>query len=263
MSIKVDPKAIPNSYRDFIEWMQREDEFLAIDDEVDWNLEMGAILRHGAETMSPSPIFNKVKDCPGFRAAEFGMQKSGTAGQPWARLAPFLGLPPDSHVMEMQHAYIEAMENGTVHPPNIVKNEDAPCKENMWTGDEIDLEKIPAALLHMGDAQRMIQTCGLNIVQTPDGKWTNWSTNRAAIIDKKTISGMWLPVQHNGMIFNMWKEKGEDMPVAIAFGVPPACAMQAGARAPDWEDEYDSASKLVDAPIDMVKCETNLYSPLS
>lgn len=55
----------------------------------------------------------------------------------------------------------------------------------------------------------------------------------------------------------MWREKGEDMPVALAFGVPPACAVQAGARAPDWEDEYDWASKLVDAPIDMVKCETN------
>jgi 4-hydroxy-3-polyprenylbenzoate decarboxylase len=141
----------------------------------------------------------------------------------------------------MQAAYIEAMENGTVHPPKIVDNKDAPCKENIWRGDEIDLEKIPAAVQHAGDAQRMMQSAGLNIVQTPDGKWTNWSDNRSSLIDKKTMAGWWLPVQHNGMIFKMWKEKGEDMPVAIALGVPPACAPALGNRIPDWEDEYDYA----------------------
>ena len=40
-----------------------------------------------AETLSPSPIFNRVTEAPGFRAAEFGMQKSGVPGRPWARLS--------------------------------------------------------------------------------------------------------------------------------------------------------------------------------
>jgi 4-hydroxy-3-polyprenylbenzoate decarboxylase len=254
--ISVDPKAIPDSYRDFLDWMKKEGEFLEIDDEIDWYLEMGAILRRGAETLSPSPIFNKVKGCPEFRAAEFGMQKSGTRGKPWARLAPFLGLPLDADVMEMQAAYIKHLDTGKVHPPKIVENKDAPCKENIWLGDDIDLEKIPAPLLHMGDAQRMMQTAGMNIVQTPDGKWTNWSINRSSLIDKKTMAGAWQPHQHNGMIFRMWQEKGEeDMPIAIAFGVPPACAVQSTSRIPDWEDEYDYSSKLIDRPIEMVKCE--------
>jgi UbiD family decarboxylase len=47
------------------------------------------------------------------------------------------------------------------------------------------------------------------------------------------------------------------MPFAIALGVGPAAATQAGSRVPDWVDEYDVASALLDAPIDMVKCETN------
>jgi 4-hydroxy-3-polyprenylbenzoate decarboxylase len=257
MTITIDRSTIPRSYRDYLEWMQREGEFLAIDDEVDWYLEMGAILRRAAETLSPSPIFNNVKDCPGFRAADFGMQKSGTPDKPWARLASLMGMPLDSNIMDMQAAYIEAMENGTVYPPKIVDNKAAPCKENIWLGDEIDLEKIPAPLAHAGDAQRMMQSAGLNINQTPDGKWTNWSCNRSALIDKKTMAGYWLPVQHNGKIFEMWKEKGEDMPVAIALGVPPACLIQVGTRVPDWEDEYDYASKLYGRPIEMVKCETN------
>ena len=39
--ISVDPKAIPDSYRDFLDWMKKEGEFLEIDDEIDWYLEMG------------------------------------------------------------------------------------------------------------------------------------------------------------------------------------------------------------------------------
>ena len=96
MPVKVDYSTIPRSYRDYLELMQREGEFVAIDDEVDWNLEIGAIIRRADETLSPSPIFNRVKDCPGFRCAELGMTKSGTPGRPWARIAPFVGAPLDA-----------------------------------------------------------------------------------------------------------------------------------------------------------------------
>jgi acyl-CoA synthetase (AMP-forming)/AMP-acid ligase II len=50
-----------------------------INDEVDWYLELVAIFRRTAETLSPGAIFNKVKGCPaGFRVTDFGMAKSGT-----------------------------------------------------------------------------------------------------------------------------------------------------------------------------------------
>jgi len=166
-------------------------------------------------------------------------------------------VPLDTNIMDMQAAYIQSMENNEVHPPVMVESKDAPCKQNKWVGDEIDLEKIPCPLQHMGDAERMMQSASLNICQTPDGKWTNWSINRSALHDKKTMKGFWAPTQHNGMIFAMWQEKGEDMPFALACGVPPVCAYQGASRIPDWVDEYDAASKMLNAPIEMVKCETN------
>ena len=132
MPIQIDHSTIPRSYREYLELMQREGEYVAIDDEVDWNLEMGAIQRRASETLSPSPIFNNVKDCPGFRAAEFGFEKSGTRGRPWARVAPFVGTPLDATLMEIQAAYIHSMENNKVHPPIIVDSKDAPCKQNKW-----------------------------------------------------------------------------------------------------------------------------------
>ena len=87
MAVKIDYDSIPRSYREYLELMVKEGEYLAIDDEVDWDLEIGAICRYADETLSPSPIFNKIKDSPGFRAAEWGFTKSGTLGRPWARVA--------------------------------------------------------------------------------------------------------------------------------------------------------------------------------
>ena len=258
MTVKIDYDSIPRSYREYLELMVKEGEYLAIDDEVDWDLEMGAICRYADETMSPSPIFNKVKDSPGFRAAEWGFTKSGTLGRPWCRVASNVGAPLDATLMEILEAYMQSLENNPVHPPKIVDAKDAPCKENKWVGDEIDLFKLPVPLQHQGDAERMLQSAGVNIARTPDGKWTNWSINRSAVIDKNTMAGFWIPTtQHNGMIWKQWLEKGEDMPFAIAFGVPPVCAWQSASRVPDNVDEYDIASQMLNAPIEMVKCETN------
>jgi 4-hydroxy-3-polyprenylbenzoate decarboxylase len=243
--IKIDYDSIPRSYRDYLELKVKEGEYIAIDYEVDWDLEMGAICRHADETMSPSPIFNKVKDSPGFRAAEWGFTKSGTRGRPWCRVAPNVGAPPDATLMEILEAYMHSVENNKVHPPKIVSNKDAPCKENKWVGDDIDLFKLPVPLQHHGDGERMLQSAGVNTVRTPDGKWTNWSINRSAVHDKNTMKGF------------MWKEKGEDMPFAIAFGVPPVCAWQSASRVPDYVNELDVASQMLNAPIEMVKCETN------
>ena len=57
MKIKIDYNSIPRSYRDYLELMQKEGEYLAIDDEVDWDLEIGAICRR----LTPSPdVFSSL-----------------------------------------------------------------------------------------------------------------------------------------------------------------------------------------------------------
>ncbi len=114
MPVSIDRSRIPRTYRDYLDTLKSMGELIEIDDEVDWYLELGAIFRRTAETLSPGAIFNKVKGCPeGFRAADFGMGKSGTHGQPWVRLAVMLGLPPDTGLMDIQHAYLEAIDTGT------------------------------------------------------------------------------------------------------------------------------------------------------
>ncbi|MDJ0616460.1 MAG: UbiD family decarboxylase [Calothrix sp. MO_192.B10] len=264
----IDRTKIPRSYREYIEILRDRGEAVEINDEVDWYLEMGAILRHASETVAPYPIFNHVKDSPGFRASELGPTCSRVPGKRWQRLALLLGLPDDATPVEMQDPLLDAKSEPS-YPPVVVSCEQAPCKQNCWRGDEIDLNKLPAPLLHDGDKGRYLQTAGAIIVQSPEGevppddalilgdRWTNWSISRGMIVNKNTMTGLWLPFQHNGMIYDMWKKQGKDCPFAIAFGVPPVAAVQLASAPPAWHDEYIYASALLGEGLEMVKCETS------
>ena len=54
-------------FREFIATLEQEGEVQRIKEEVDWNLEIGAITRRANEAEAPSPFFENIKDYPGGR----------------------------------------------------------------------------------------------------------------------------------------------------------------------------------------------------
>lgn len=60
-----------------------------------------------------------------------------------------------------------------------------------------------------------------------------------------------------GVIFQMWKDKGQDVPWALWFGVPPAAIMLGGMPIPKWTDEAGFTGALIGNPVEVVKCEMN------
>lgn len=64
MSVLIDRTRIPRTYREFLDTLKSMGEMVEINDEIDWYLELGAIFRRTAETLSPGAIFNKIKGCP-------------------------------------------------------------------------------------------------------------------------------------------------------------------------------------------------------
>lgn len=66
---------------------------------------------------------------------------------------------------------------------------------------------------------------GMHVVQSPDGKWTNWSIARAMVKDDKHLVGLVIEPQHIWQIHQLWKKEGKDCPWALCFGVPPAAIM--------------------------------------
>jgi UbiD family decarboxylase len=89
-------------------------------------------------------------------------------------------------------------------------------------GNAVDLLRFPTPLIHGTDGGRYIQAFGMNIVQTPDGKWTNWSVNRMMLLDRNKLTCLIPPNQHLGMIHAQWKAIGRPTPIVVAVGVEPA-----------------------------------------
>ena len=96
-------------HREFIESLDKTGDVVRIKEEVDWDLEAGAIARRAYEVEGPAVLFEKLKDYPeGFRI--FG----GSLGT-FRRVATAMGLPPDTSVREI-YGEFERREADPIKP---------------------------------------------------------------------------------------------------------------------------------------------------
>ncbi len=85
------------SFREYVEALKAIGEVQEIEREVDWNLEMGAIIMRTTQNKLPAPLFNKVKDAEaGLRALGAPAAASRQPGLCFARLALMMGMDPHS-----------------------------------------------------------------------------------------------------------------------------------------------------------------------
>lgn len=236
-------------HRDFFETLEREGELVHITREVDWDLEIGAIGRRVYERSGPCLLFENIKDYPkGFRVS------NGTSGT-WSRVALAMGLPKTASIREIYKAYESSLEK-TI-PPRTVKKADAPCKENIMTGDEVDLYKFPTPMIHEGDGGRYIGSWDLVICKDPDTGWSNWGMYRFMIHTKSWLTGWPQTTSHFAFIFKKkYLPKNEPMPVAIVLGADPISHILATAPLRIGENEAEHVGGFMGEPIDLVPCET-------
>ena len=166
--------------REYLSILNSIGELQEIDVEVDWNLEIGAIIRRAYDLRAPAPLFNKIKDTEeGFRALGGSGGLSAQKGLKLSRIATSLGFSPNSGAKEIVNTLADSFAKEGI-PPRVVDS--GACHENIMTGDEIDLMRFPVPLIHHGDGGRYINTWGTIIVDTPDKSWTNWSINRIMLL---------------------------------------------------------------------------------
>lgn len=236
-------------HRDFFKTLEREGELVRITQEVDWDLEVGAIGRRVYEMGGPCLLFEKIKDYPnGFRIS------NGTTGT-WSRVALALGLSKDTPVREIYRVYEERLERKI--PPRVIKKEEAPCKENIMIGDEVDLYKFPSPMIHEGDGGRYIGTWDIVVCKDPETGWTNWGMYRFMVHTKDWLTGWPQTTSHLAMIFNeRYLPKNQPMPVAIVIGADPISHIMATAPLRPQESEVDYAGGVRGEPVEVVPCET-------
>ncbi|EAU29344.1 hypothetical protein ATEG_10347 [Aspergillus terreus NIH2624] len=248
-------------FRDFVDALKQDNDLVEIDTPVDPNLEAAAITRRVCETNNKAPLFNNLIGMQHglFRILGAPGSLRTSPSDRYGRLARHLALPPTASMRDIMDKMLSA---STIPPiePTIVPT--GPCKENHLEGSQIDLTKLPAPLVHQSDGGKYIQTYGMHVVRSPDGKWTNWSIARAMVLDKTHLTGPAVKPQHIWQIQQMWKKEGRDVPWALAFGVPPAAIMASSMPIPDGVSEGGYVGAMTGSSLELVKCDTNdLYVP--
>ena len=234
-----------NDLREFIAKLEEEKDLVRIKQEVDWNLEVGAIIRRASETQSPATLFEKIKGYPeGFRIL-------GGPAASRGRLAVSLGMPRNSSHAEMMDFY----DYGFDHPIKPMLVSAGPCKENILKGKDVDLYKFPIPMLHDGDGGRYL---GWHVIifKDLDSEWVNWGTYRVMIHNRNHFAGMIMPFNHGATIARKYEEVNKPVEFAIAVGGDPICAIMGTANVPYGVNETDIIGGMRRKPLELVKCET-------
>jgi 4-hydroxy-3-polyprenylbenzoate decarboxylase len=141
--------------------------------------------------------------------------------------------------------------------PVIVDKKDAPCKEVILEGDEVDLLKFPWIKNNPADGGRFI-SAGSAVMDDPElGR--NVGTYRMQIKGPKKAGLCFTAVSHAYKYMMNAAERGEEsVSVSVAIGLDPVSWMMSSTRlAGEDEDEFALAGGFRGKPVALVKSETN------
>lgn len=239
--------------REYINRLEEVGELKRIKAEVDGNLELGAIMRRANDLREPALLFEKIKgyssDYPVF-ANVVGATKPNTYG----RVCVALDLPLDTQPLEIIDELVRRFSN-PIKPVSVNKG---PCKENIITGNDVDLLRFPIPYLRGLDGGRFLGTWHTDINKSADNRWVNWGMYRHMLIDKQSISWLANPGQHGpGIYYQQYEAKGEKMPIAVVIGTDPACALASMSLVTPYINEVEIAGGLRGKPVELIKCETS------
>lgn len=239
-------------FREYLEQLKRHGLLVEVAAEVDWKLEAAAIIAMIYRLEGPAVHFKKIKGYPE-RYSLVGAPYSGTRKKPWQKMAVALGLSPEISRAEWEEEFTRRL----AQPLKPVVVPTGPCKEEIHTGDEVDIFEFPLPYIHLGDAGRYGGTLPVTITRHPDRDWQNCGNYRWMAHTKNALGGDFQPGQHMADMYFEYERRGKPMPFCIALGVSPCLDLAAAVPLPVGVNEIDVAGGLQGEPLELVKAETN------
>ncbi|MDO8494455.1 MAG: menaquinone biosynthesis decarboxylase [Deltaproteobacteria bacterium] len=136
--------------------------------------------------------------------------------------------------------------------PKTVSN--GACQEVMI--DPVDLSKLPILKCWPDDGGKFI-TFPMVITKDPVTGLRNVGIYRMQVLDKNTTAMHWQMQKTGRKHFEMYKQRGERMPVSVAIGGDPVLTWSACAPMPPGIDEFLLAGFIRKKPVELVPCKTN------
>ena len=232
--------------RDFIAICEPEGLVHRVKAEVDWNLELSHVAKLNEEKLGPALLFENVK---GYTSPV--MTSVCTTTQ---RLAVLMRMPKETSLVGLMEQWVKVGDN--LIPPVWVDRDQAPCKENIMKGSDIDLFKFPVPKWYPKDGGRFIGTAHYIISKDPDSGWVNLGTYRSQLLEKDKIGTQFIKGKHADIMLKKYQALKKPMPVASVIGGDPLLFILGAARLSAFVSEYDVAGAITGAPIEVVKGET-------
>jgi len=137
-------------------------------------------------------------------------------------------------------------------PPRRVKS--APCQQIVRRGGAIDLAELLPGIKAWPDDGGVFLNMGLTHTKHPETGARNLGMYRLQLQDPRTVSLHWQIHKDSTSHAAAAERRGERLPVAVAFGCPPAVSYAASAPLPAGIDEYLFAGFLARERIELVDC---------
>jgi 4-hydroxy-3-polyprenylbenzoate decarboxylase len=136
----------------------------------------------------------------------------------------------------------------------------APVQQVIWTGDQIDLGKLPIQTCWPGEPAPLI-TWPLIVTKGPSQSREddfNLGIYRLQVIGKDRTIMRWLAHRGGAQHHRRWKGAGrrEPLPACAVIGADPGTILAAVTPVPDTLSEYQFAGLLRGAPVELVAAKT-------
>lgn len=225
--------------RAFLRRLEDAGDLIRIGDVVSPDSEIVALTRQASDQDGPALLFERV------RGSQFPVLSNLWGAQ--RRVAAALEVPP----ADLFRAYMEREER--LIEPRLTDS--APCHDVVWTGDQVDVGRLPILRHYEKDGGPYI-TAGLQIARDPQRGTRNVSIHRMLPVGKDRLTVFAPPGRHLRTIIERNEERGAGTPIATAIACSPAAQIASQARTPFGVDEFHVAGGLVGRPLELVRCQT-------
>ena len=259
--------------RDFIGKLESRGELKRIGTEVDPHLEMTEICDRVLRAAGPAllferptgfdmPVLGNLFGTPERVALALG-QESVADLRDVGRLLAALKEPEPPRGFRDLFDKLPLFRKVLDMAPKEVRN--APCREVVFEGPDVDLGRFPVQTCWPGDAGPLI-TWGLVVTRGPDKPRQNMGIYRQQVIGPNRTIMRWLSHRGGALDLRDWQlaKPGEPFPVAVALGADPATILAAVTPVPDSLSEFAFAGLLRGGRTEVVKSSVgNLMLPAS
>jgi len=265
------------SLRDFLAMLEAKGDLKRITAPVSTNLEMTEIHRRVLAAGGPALLFENVINEKGERsgmpvlanlfgtvqrvanAVTLGGEPRSTAAElrEVGELLAFLRQPEPPRGLKEALSMLPLAKTVMSMRPKTVRN--APCQEVVWTGDDIDLDRLPIQTCWPGEPAPLI-TWPLVVTRGPSDKKEddfNLGIYRMQKLGRDKTLMRWLKHRGGAQHYQRWKDnKPDPLPAAVVLGADPGTILAAVTPVPDTLSEYQFAGLLRGAKAELVDCKT-------